>query len=302
MNSIPAKICHRPSTGIAVLVLITLLPCRNAIGQEESSALEHFQREIVMRLTGGADISPGIQLSNRSSPENRALVRVYLATMLDSLGLDPQRQPYRENGENVYALLPATTQNGEYIVLGAHFDSARQSPGASDDATGCAAVLGVARYLVGLPERSKNIYIVFFDEEERGLVGSRAFAGMLQEEERVVVAVHTIDQMGWDADGDRAIELELPYDGAMDLYRKAAIASGYSSQLHITEEPGSDHSAFRRLGMPAVGLTEEYRNGDTTPYSHRPGDTWDTVDFEYLALVTRLIQSAMAILIGPVSP
>lgn len=302
MNSTPAIIRNRPSTGIAVLVLITFLSGRNALGQEESSALEHFQREIVMRLTGGADISPGMQLSNRSSPENRALVRVYLATMLDSLGLDPQRQPYRENGENVYALLPATTQSGEYIVLGAHFDSARRSPGASDNATGCAAVLGAARYLVGLPERSKNIYIVFFDEEERGLVGSRAFAGMLQEEERVVVAVHTIDQMGWDADGDRAIELELPYDGALDLYRKAAIASGYSSQLHITEEPGSDHSAFRRLGMPAVGLTEEYRNGDTTPYSHRPGDTWDTVDFEYLALVTRLIQSAMTILIGPISP
>ncbi len=302
MNSIPAKIRHRPSAGITVLVLIALLSGRNALGQEESSALEHFQKEIVMRLSGGADISPGMQLSNRSSPENRALVRVYLATMLDSLGLDPQRQPYRENGENVYALLPATTQSGEYIVLGAHFDSARQSPGANDDATGCAAVLGTARYLVGLLERSKNIYIVFFDEEERGLVGSRAFAGMLQEEERVVVAVHTIDQMGWDADGDRAIELELPYDGALDLYRKAASASGYSSQLHITEEPGSDHSAFRRLGMPAVGLTEEYRNGDTTPYIHRPGDTWDTVDFDYLAIVTRLIQNAMTILIGPVSP
>jgi len=287
------------STGVVLLVLMALLPVRNVIGQEQSDTLEDFQREIVMRLTGGAEISSGVLLSDRTSPENRAVARDYLATVLDSLGFDPQRQPYRENGENIYALLSATTPSEEYIVLGAHFDSARQSPGANDDATGCAAVLGVARYLVGLPERSRNIYFVLFDEEERGLVGSRAFAAMLQEEKRTVVAVHTIDQMGWDADGDQAIELELPYDGALDLYREAARASGYSATLHVTEEPGSDHTAFRRLGMPAVGLTEEYRNGDTTPHIHRPGDTWDTVDFEYLATVTRLIQSAMAILTGP---
>ncbi|MFC1500544.1 M28 family metallopeptidase [Candidatus Zixiibacteriota bacterium] len=290
---------HRPSAGIAILVLITLLSGRNVIGQEESTTLEQFQREIVMRLTGGADILPGIRLSNRTSPEARALVRAFMVTTLDSLGLDPQRQSYRENGENVYALLPATTQSDEYIVLGAHFDSARRSPGANDDATGCAAVLGVASYLVSLPERSKNIFFVLFDEEERGLVGSRAFAEMLQEKELAVVAVHTIDQMGWDADGDRAIELELPYDGAVELYREAATASDYSAELHITEEPGSDHTAFRRLGMPAVGLTEEYRNRDTTPHIHRQGDTWDTVDFVYLAIVTRLIQSAMAILTRP---
>ncbi len=302
MNSTRGILRDSCSTGVAVLVLMALLPGRNVIGQEQSDALEHFQREIVMRLTGGAEISPGVRLSDRTSPENRAVVRDYLASLLDSLGFDPQRQPYRENGENVYALLPATLQSDEYIVLGAHFDSARQSPGANDDATGCAAVLGAASYLVSLQERSRNIYFVLFDEEERGLVGSRAFAGMLQEEELTVVAVHTIDQMGWDADGDQAIELELPYTGALELYREAAKVSGYSSQLHVTEEPGSDHSAFRRLGMPAVGLTEEYRNGDTTPHIHRPGDTWDTVDFDYLAAVTRLIQSAMVILTGPVSP
>ena len=83
----------------------------------------------------------------------------------------------------------------------------------------------------------------------------------------------------------------------MDLYRAAAHALGVATQLHVTQEPGSDHSAFRRLGMPAVGLTEEYRNGDTTPHIHRPTDTWDTVDFVYLANATVLVQTALALLL-----
>jgi acetylornithine deacetylase/succinyl-diaminopimelate desuccinylase-like protein len=266
--------------------------------QDATGELQTFQKEIVQRLTGGLQIAPGIQVDNRGTPANRVWVRAYLDALLDSLGLEPQRQIYREDGQNVYAFLPATTESEEYVVLGAHFDTSSRSPGASDNATGCAAVLGVAAHLVSLPQRSRNLYIVLFDEEERGLQGSRAFAGMLQDEGKNVVGVHTIDQMGWDSDGDGAIELELPYEGALDLYVEASRGSGFASVIHVTEETGSDHTAFRRLGMPAVGLTEEYRNGDTTPHIHRPTDTWDTVDFGYLAAATGLVRRAMTILVG----
>ncbi len=283
---------------MAVMTAFAVAPDGTVQAQEHTTSLVDFQREVVMRLAGGAEISPGESLQNRASEENRALSRTYLSATLESIGLEPLRQPYSDSGENVYALLPATAPSEEYIVLGAHFDSSRRSPGANDNATGTAMVLGVARHLAALPHRTRNVYLVLFDEEERGLRGSAAFAAMLQEEALDVVAVHTVDQMGWDGDGDRAIELELPYAGAVDLYREAAAAVGFSSQIHVTEEPGSDHTAFRRLGMAAVGLTEEYRNGDTTPHIHRAEDTWDTVDFEYLATVTRLVQGAMVILVG----
>ena len=272
-------------------------PLGSAAGQEVPDPLVSFQTEMVKKLTGGSEISSGLLLENRATPENRVPVRKYLDELLKSMGLEPQRHPYRENGENVFALLPATSESDEYIVLGGHFDSVGRAPGANDNATGCAAVLGTARHLVGLGQRSKNVYVVLFDEEERGLQGSRAFAEKLQAEGKKVVAVHTIDQMGWDADGDGALELEIPYEGAVELYRKAAEAAGFDSEIHVTQEAGSDHSAFRRLGMPAVGLTEEYRNGDTTPHIHKPTDTWDTVDFDYLARATRLVQAAMEILL-----
>jgi len=292
----------------AVALGVLLLAASVAHAQEPSvsginaaltadSSLITFQKDIVLRLTGGEEISPGVRLQNRSSPENRVKVRAFLASALEALGVDALRHPYRENGENVYALLPSTTGSDEYIVVGAHFDTVDRSPGASDDATGCAVVFGVARELLTMASRDRNVLVVFFDEEERGLVGSRAFSEKLVEEGKKVVAVHTIDQLGWDADGDGALELEIPYEGALELYREAAEISGFPGQIHVTTESGSDHSAFRRQGMPAVGLTEEYRNRDTTPHIHKPTDTWDTVDFDYLARGTRLVQAAVTLLV-----
>lgn len=290
---------RRPVASGVLVMAISIALGRDCIAQilESDSALVGFQRDVVQRLAGGAEISPRVLLDNRGDLENRVLVRVFMEMTLASIGLEPEGQVYSDSGENVFALLPATVPSDEYVVLGAHFDSSRRSPGANDNATGCAVVLAVAGHLVSLPRRLRNTYVVLFDEEERGLRGSAAFAQMLQAEGADVVALHTIDQMGWDSDGDGAIELEIPYEGALEVYREASIASGFSAEIHVTQEAGSDHTAFRRLGMPAVGVTEEYRNGDTTPHIHRPTDTWDTVDFEYLAASTRLVQAAIALLL-----
>ncbi len=170
--------------GAAVLVGVSLLSCRGISAQEETSSLVPFQTEIVRRLSGGLELRPGLTLENRATPEGKDMVRAYLGEVLKSLGLEVQHQAYRENGENVFALLSSTEPSEEYVVLGAHFDTSGRSPGANDNATGCAAVLGVARYLTGLRERSRNVYVALFDEEERGLQGSGAFARKLQEEGR----------------------------------------------------------------------------------------------------------------------
>ena len=112
-----------------------------------------------------------------------------------------------------------------------------------------------------------------------------------------VHSVHTIDQVGWDKNGNGAIELELPYTtpapGAVALYTDAAKALGLTAPIWQTTETGSDHNAFRRAGFPAVGLTEEYRHNDTSPFIHRAGDTFETVNFAYLGTVTRIVAQAI---------
>jgi len=280
--------------GIAALALLATSCVVRRAPAFDAPAATALQEGIVFALAGASEIRPGVSLANRSTPENKKEVRAYLADLLKRFGLAPGRQAYSAEGENVYAILACGRPSADLIVLGAHYDSARNTPGANDNATGVAAVAAVAEHLSHVKRpRARDIMFVFFDEEERGLRGSRAFAQMLHDEHRAVHSVHTIDQMGWDQDGDRAIELELPYEGAVAVYQAAARALAMNIVIHTTTEAGSDHSAFRRLGFRAVGITEEYRNHDTTPYIHRPGDTVDTVNFEYLASTTRLLARVM---------
>jgi len=53
----------------------------------------------------------------------------------------------------------------------------------------------------------------------------------------------------------------------------------------------SDHAPFWRAGLPALMWTDtaEFRN----PHYHRPTDTPETLDYEFLAGVTRLLVHAV---------
>lgn len=260
-------------------------------GPEIEARLTTYQREILSALTGESEIRPGVRITNRAVIENRREARTYLAAQLTRIGLTPQRHAYGTESENVYAVLSSGKPNAETVVIGAHYDSVRVAPGASDNGTGVSTVLATARELARTKSsaRTRDMIFVFFDEEERGLLGARAFAQMLKDQNRVIHSVHTIDQVGWDENGNRAIELELPYEGAVALYKQAAAALSMTMPIWETTEAGSDHSAFRRLGFKAIGITEEYRHKDTSPQIHKAGDTFATVNFPYLASTTRLM-------------
>jgi Zn-dependent M28 family amino/carboxypeptidase len=220
----------------------------------------------------------------RATTTQRQAARTYLQNQLTQLGWTPQLHSYN-TGANVYATIPATTGETKQIVVGAHFDTVTGSPGANDNATGAAAVLALARYLEEVPCRKYAVTVVFFDEEEAGLFGSRAFANMLSPAS--VVAVHTVDQIGWDQDGDRRFELELPTQALEAEYRAAAATLGVP--VTVTSTQGTDHQSFRERGIAAIGLTEEYVGNDTSPYRHTTQDTAATVKQSYLQLGAQLV-------------
>ena len=253
-----------------------------------------YQSDIVARLAGQAEITPGVRLTNRATAGNRQTARTYLTKLFQDLALSPLEHNYG-TGTNIYATLPATTGGTQSVVFGAHFDSVMVSPGANDNATGVAAVYAVARYATTLPCRSKSLIFVLFDEEEAGLVGSKQFAAKLKNDATSVHSVHTIDQMGWDNNRNRAIELELPDTGLTELYQAAVSKLGVSVPLTTTKTSSTDHSSFRPTFL-AVGLTEEYATTprDTTPYYHMAGDTFDTVNFEYLLSTTVIMNQVVA--------
>lgn len=258
-------------------------------GDEEIPAM---QRRIIQQLSGGAA---------RSTPAERAAAATFLAATLEEFGLTPVRQEYRlpnknplvdlllppYRGINLYAVIEATTPSDQYVIFGAHYDSEPGSPGAVDNASGVALVCGVAAALTHLDERRLNFIPVLFDQEEDDEIGSQAFVRYLQEQPWVVHSVHIADLVGWDSDGDRAVEVQSPGPHLEPRYLQAASLLGIP--IHLTSGRASDTWPFRDAGLRSVGIWEEYEHGDSTPHLHRPSDTYDTVDFAYLSSTTALV-------------
>ncbi len=232
----------------------------------------------------------------RFTTTQRAAARTYLKQQLDAMGWASTDSAFA-GGANVVATIPATMGDRNEIILGAHFDTVMNSPGANDNASGTAVVLAVARYLKDMPCRTAPVTIVLFDLEETGLFGSRAFA--MTRQPANVRAVHTIDQVSYDADNDSRFELEVPTTELELEWRAAATRVG--ANVVVTNTQGTDHQAFRERGFAAIGLTEEYVGGDTSPDRHLPTDTNtpDKVNMPYLTLAAKLTAQVILTEVAP---
>jgi hypothetical protein len=80
------------------------------------------------------------------------------------------------NGFNTIADLPGSDLASEVVLLGAHFDSHPYGTGATDNATGSAAMMEAMRILeaIGVKPR-RTIRVGLWGGEEQGLLGSRAY-------------------------------------------------------------------------------------------------------------------------------
>lgn len=260
-------------------------------GIEQQVSKERLSSHLAV-LTGKTAMPDGALLPERGTVDGRARTRQYLVSALERLGYTVERHTYRKNGENLFVRLMASVPTSEYVLLGAHMDSVKNA-GANDNGTGTCAVLEAATLLKQLEGRKVNILFAWFDEEELGLIGSVAMAESFKRQGMAITSAHTIDMMGWDKDGDRAVEIERPDGGLWDYYRMVNEAHGLNLPLARTNSGSTDHVAFREAGFESVGLCEEWAGGDTTPHYHKRSDTFETIDFDYLASTTRLMVAAV---------
>ncbi|MCF8488356.1 MAG: M28 family peptidase [Rhodospirillum sp.] len=131
------------------------------------------------------------------APDRLAEVERHLSENLRSLGLDVRQIPFslkdvegnkdlgspemgdwskvvyqQLDGRNIVA--EKKGRGGGLIVVGAHFDTTQESPGADDNSSSLVALLEVAR-LVASIDLEPSVLFVAFDMEEIGFHGSRAF-------------------------------------------------------------------------------------------------------------------------------
>jgi len=95
----------------------------------------------------------------------------YIEAELKALGYTPQSQVYDIGSKPVRNIAvelspPGATAATPSIVIGAHYDSADDAPGANDNGSGSAAVLELARLLKDVPLKDKRLRLVLFVNEE----------------------------------------------------------------------------------------------------------------------------------------
>lgn len=272
--------------------------------------IKQAQIEIVSSLSGNQPIQPiGLEINARATVQERKLTKAYLIELLKKLSIKPIEQNYRQKnvfpffdiligpfkGTNIYGVLRANKNTNQYIILGAHYDTVRGCPGANDNASAIALLYGITKRLSEISTRQVNVIVVFFDQEEEGLIGSKAFAKHIKRNAYDILSVHTFDQIGWDKDEDRAIELELPTIELEEIYKKQGVK--LDIPVHTTQVSSTDHHSFRVNGFNAVGITEEYANKDTSPFRDTPKDKFETVNFDYLESTTNLVYEVIRTII-----
>lgn len=190
--------------------------------------------------------------------EHWRAVQERCASVFEHAGLKVSRQAYG-TGVNVIGELPGTSHPDEIVMLSAHYDSIPGCAGADDNATGVAGVWRAARALSG-QRRARSFVLACWDEEERGLVGSRAFVSSLAG--RRVVAHLVFEMIGYTTSEANSQRLPPGFDqlfpGAVQQI-SARNSRGDFIAMILDEASAEVGAAYARhaagTGLPVVQLT-----------------------------------------------
>ena len=227
--------------------------------------------------------------------------------------------------ENLEVTLPGLSRPSEIILIGAHYDSVRGSPGANDNASGVAALLELSLALAqAKPARSLR-FVAFVNEEPPffywGEMGSKVYAKAARARGDDIRLMISLEMLGYYSEEpgsqrypplfgffypDRAnfIGFVSNFDSRRQLRELMAAfraRSEFPVQSLATFEfvPGvawSDHRSFWREGYPAVMITDTafYRYS----HYHRQTDTPEKLNYPAMARVVMGLQAALAILLA----
>jgi len=304
LMSVMALLASQPVSGLTPLEI-----------EANARTATHHQR-IVTQLLASNRLHGRDNNTQDSQIAQRILVRL-LRRFADGIdggasGDAAYQQPFvlgDQSGTNLLGVIRGRELPQEYVVVGAHYDhlgtrsasngrcSARgaiaSAPcnGATDNATGVAAVLGIAAALRSLPEPPRrSVVLALWDAEEDGLVGSKYYVT-----HPLLPLVDTVGYVNFDILGQDllpslkdvsfAVGSETGGDALQQIVDAALLPE--TLRLHkvsyILGEERSDYKNFVDHRVPTVFLSDA-----TGPCYHTTGDDLTIVNFAKLRAQTRV--------------
>ncbi len=265
----------------------------------------------------------------RYHERDRALSRNYITEKLKQWGYQPILQPF-EGGINIIVERPGINPKAGKITVGAHYDTVLQSPGVDDNGTGIATLLELARLYQSKPTPN-TLQLIFFDREEKGLLGSLAFTSKrksLQDLKAVII----LDMIGHACrtpgcqqypegisatDYLKAAGVTSPDQGeflavvgetnAVSLFESFSQLKSSSLPPLVTvpiplkglltpDVLRSDHAPFWYNNIPAVLVTDT-ANLRSRHY-HQPTDTLENIDRSFFEGAAQIVVNATSQLLN----
>ena len=281
------------------------------LGGQRASRLEKL---IAARKSGArallivSDTLAAVDATATRFPLPSATIRPAVAAALRAgarvrLSVDIERNERR--AANLIGILPGTDPAlaEEAIVIGAHYDHLGRvggvvHPGADDNASGSAVVLGLARAFAGAGGLPRTLVVALFSGEELGLLGSRHYVGHPAVPLERTVAMVNFDMVGRMRDGKVSVGGVASGDRLRALVSDAA-QQGIRLDLTLRDNPygPSDHTSFYAAGVPVLF----FHTGEHADY-HKPTDTADRIDPDGMARVATLAAGIVERLGGEARP
>ena len=177
------------------------------------------------------------------------------------------------------------------MVLGGHYDTVPDVPGANDNGSGIATLLVITREVSEI-SYPFTLRIIAFGSEELGLEGSRFYVDSLSPEEQK----GTVAMLNFDALGSGEV---LGVLGTFDLTTPVLQAAEENDidaerRFNLGRDFGSDHSSFQRVGIPVVFFL-----ADDFFRIHTPEDRLEFVQPELMGNAAALAIALLDILAAP---
>lgn len=194
-----------------MLFVIFILACSSPRKQEKNPVFEKIAGKVSTQEIEKS-ISDLVSFETRFPYQKQLETAGYLSNRL-KVYIKPEFHEYEFWGvtwKNVLATIPGRVYPDEIVIICAHLDSKSDkrlvyAPGADDNASGCAAILELARILSKY-SFERSIRFIFFSREESGWEGSAAYLKSIDRNKEKIVAAINLDMIAY-GDDDEDIDV-----------------------------------------------------------------------------------------------